>query len=95
MGGCGRCDIFGTAVGLAGSSRGRIGKTIVGAPLSLVPPVAAPWATAGWENAKTPKTIVKNSAAIGMLRSSIHLMANLVRALSGVDSSLPHGADRK
>jgi hypothetical protein len=23
MGGCGRCDLFGTAVGLAGPSRGR------------------------------------------------------------------------
>jgi hypothetical protein len=78
MGGCGRCDLFGTAVGLAGSSRGRIGKTIVGAPLSRVPPVAAPWAMAGWENAATHKTITKNSAAIGMFQSSIDPMAESI-----------------
>jgi hypothetical protein len=38
---------------------------MVGAPLSLVPPVAAPWATAGWENAET-KAIIRNNTAIGM-----------------------------
>ena len=66
---------MGTAVGVAGSSRGRIGKTIVGEPWSFVPPVAAPWAIAESENAARHRMIIENKAAIGMLRFLTHLNA--------------------